>query len=39
MISVHNKIDGKKKLLIGVQVVKIFSKVCVVARVCVYTNF
>lgn len=30
MTGVHNKIDSEKKLLIGVQVVKIFSKgVCV----------
>lgn len=30
MTGVHTKIDGEKKLLIGVQVVKIFSKgVCV----------
>jgi len=31
MTGVHNKIDGEKKLLIRVQVVKIFSK-----GVCVY---
>ena len=35
--GVHNKIDREKKLLIGVQVVKIFSKdVCVCVCVCVF---